>query len=47
MAVSQFGLYKHVVYVHLDVASDLIFKDLGHETLICGPSVLEAERHDL
>lgn len=37
----------HIVNVYLHIAADLSFKDAVHHPLVCGPSIDQAEGHDL
>ena len=40
-------LDDHVVRIYLNVSSDLLFKDLVHQSLVCSACIFKAEGHDL
>ena len=39
------GLDHDIVHVGLDGSPDVLAKDLGHASLVCGPYISETERH--
>ncbi|GJY46888.1 hypothetical protein Tco_0435951 [Tanacetum coccineum] len=39
------AFYYQVIYIYLEVATDLLFECFIHKTLVCCTSVLETERH--
>ena len=39
-------LDNHVIDADLDVASDLLFENLVHQSLVCNACILEAKGHD-
>ena len=47
MVVLPSTFYQHVIYVNLDVSSDLMHKHFIHETLIRCACILKTERHHL
>ena len=40
-----FALYRHIVYVHLNILAQLGVKHFGHHSFVGGPCIFQSKGH--